>query len=362
MSDKPKNYWGIKMKNDISKILQCVSGRIGVDICAVSENGVAYITSDKAIDGLKYGEFEDLSVKEGKTYFSFSYHGEKYLGALCGVGEEVNGFAKLIPAFFDDGKRENVKVPSIKEVLTGEASEDDITLFINDRFSSKNVSAVVYLIESESENIAEILDFLENFKQGEDDMVAAIDNNKCVYAKIKDDFAPDADNQPITDYAYLLVKSAEEELGEKINVYIGGSVESLYDCGKSYAQALSARRLKFIFDRNSSVVSYREYVLVKAFEEMPKNKLKELLNTFCDFDAKAFFSDGEMITTAEEFLRTNLNLSETARNLYLHRNTLNYRLDKINKLIGLDIREFHDAFTFKVLSVLYKLIENEDKR
>ena len=63
-----------------------------------------------------------------------------------------------------------------------------------------------------------------------------------------------------------------------------------------------------------------------------------------------------MLSTAEEFLNTSLNVSETSRNLYMHRNTLMYRLDKIERATGLDIRKFRDAMTFRLVMILYKLI------
>jgi len=68
------------------------------------------------------------------------------------------------------------------------------------------------------------------------------------------------------------------------------------------------------------------------------------------------FNDAEMVDTADEFLESSLNVSETARKLYLHRNTLIYRLDKIEKETGLNIRRFSDAITFRLISLLSKLV------
>ena len=65
-------------------------------------------------------------------------------------------------------------------------------------------------------------------------------------------------------------------------------------------------------------------------------------------------SDKEIMETAEEFLENNLNASETARKIYVHRNTLMYRLDKIEKVTGLNIRNFADAVTFRFMTILYK--------
>ena len=72
--------------------------------------------------------------------------------------------------------------------------------------------------------------------------------------------------------------------------------------------------------------------------------------------AREIFSDSEMTDTAEEFLENSLNVSETSRKLYLHRNTLTYRLDKIEKSTGLNIRRFSDAVIFRLITILSKLV------
>ena len=102
--------------------------------------------------------------------------------------------------------------------------------------------------------------------------------------------------------------------------------------------------------------TYKEYVLVKMLEDLPKYKLNEYLETLLESGASGIFSDQEMTNTAEEFLENSLNISETSRNLYLHRNTLTYRLDKIEKMTGLNIRKFSDAVTFRLITILSRLV------
>ena len=75
-----------------------------------------------------------------------------------------------------------------------------------------------------------------------------------------------------------------------------------------------------------------------------------------DTGAREIFNDEEMINTAEEFLENSLNVSETSRKLYLHRNTLTYRLDKIERATGLNIRKFSDAVTFRLITILSRLV------
>ena len=133
-------------------------------------------------------------------------------------------------------------------------------------------------------------------------------------------------------------------------------VKSLKDIPLSYSQAAGALRYAEVFSSRGNVHSYREYLLVRMLEDVPESKLMEYLGEMTDEGAKEIFEDADMLNTAEEFLQSSLNVSETSRKLYMHRNTLLYRLDKIEKATGLNIRQFPDAVSFRVLTVLYRLL------
>ena len=92
--------------------------------------------------------------------------------------------------------------------------------------------------------------------------------------------------------------------------------------------------------------------------DIPKERIKECLDSFRIGGTEEVYRDEELIVTAEVFLESNLTLSETSRALFIHRNTLSYRLDKIERLTGLNIRKFPDAVTFRVITVLLKLIKD----
>jgi carbohydrate diacid regulator len=76
--------------------------------------------------------------------------------------------------------------------------------------------------------------------------------------------------------------------------------------------------------------------------------------SLCEMFIKEIFGernidlDDETMVTIQKFFENSLNISETARQLYIHRNTLVYRLERLEKMIGLDIRKFEDAMTFKI--------------
>jgi carbohydrate diacid regulator len=111
-------------------------------------------------------------------------------------------------------------------------------------------------------------------------------------------------------------------------------------------------RMSNAINSKGEVHSFKEYVLIRMLEDMPKAKINEYLEILMDTNAKEIFADEEMQNTAEEFLENSLNISETARKLYLHRNTLTYRLDKIERATGLNIRKFSDAVTFRLITIL----------
>lgn len=92
-------------------------------------------------------------------------------------------------------------------------------------------------------------------------------------------------------------------------------------------------------------------------EDVPESRLKDYLEQLQIGNAAEVFEDEDMLGTAEEFLENSLNISETSRNLYMHRNTLMYRLDKIERITGLNIRKFSDAVSFRVITILYKLMQ-----
>ena len=133
-------------------------------------------------------------------------------------------------------------------------------------------------------------------------------------------------------------------------------MRDLKDIAHSYARAEHAIRYADLFEERGNVHSYREFILLKMLEDIPESKLDTYFSEFADENFKEIFEDEEMLSTAEEFLRSNLNVSETSRNLYVHRNTLLYRLDKMERATGLNIRSFSDAVSFRVLTVIQRLL------
>ncbi len=200
-------------------------------------------------------------------------------------------------------------------------------------------------------NLSEAAAHVERCLEGGQDLCAVMDGTRLAIVKFSDD------GQTPYEFGQFIVQSLYEELGIKATLGIGCEAKSFSEISVSYHQAATATRMSEIFEAKGEVHTYREYLLVRMLEDIPKPQLNEYMAQFRIGNAEELFEDAEMSSTAEEFLENSLNISETSRNLYMHRNTLMYRLDKIERITGLNIRKFSDAVTFRVISILYKLLQ-----
>ena len=132
-----------------------------------------------------------------------------------------------------------------------------------------------------------------------------------------------------------------------VRVAYGISVNELKDVSKSYKEAKMALDVGSIFYSHMRVISYETLGIGRLIYQLPVN--------LCRIFVKEVFGDtipedidDEILTTVSKFFDNNLNVSETSRQLFIHRNTLVYRIEKLQKAIGLDMRIFDDALTFKI--------------
>lgn len=98
-------------------------------------------------------------------------------------------------------------------------------------------------------------------------------------------------------------------------------------------------------------------LLMNIFDKLTSDEKAELLDKFLDENIIAVLSDSELFSCIESFFKNDLSVAETSRNSYMHRNTLIYRIEKIQKLTGLNIRKFEDAVTFELLARIYHIMK-----
>ncbi len=164
------------------------------------------------------------------------------------------------------------------------------------------------------------------------------------------------DEEELLQYAEALQDTVMTETGLNMDMGIGMRVSGILDVRKSYQQALEALELGSRFTKKHGVFAYRNLSFERFLATIPRKTAESYLSEMLSTGSEKVLSD-EMLETVEVFFRKDLNLSDTSRQLIMHRNTLVYRLDKIQKATGLDLRHFQDAVQFKVLMELRKLLE-----
>ena len=133
-----------------------------------------------------------------------------------------------------------------------------------------------------------------------------------------------------------------------VYVAIGTVVNDLKNVSASYKEAKMALEVGKIFEENKKIVNYEQLGIGRLIYQLPAPLCKMFINEVLHGLSMDQF-DEETLTTVNKFFENNLNVSETSRQLYIHRNTLVYRLDKLQKMTGLDLRNFDDAIIFKIM-------------
>ncbi len=157
--------------------------------------------------------------------------------------------------------------------------------------------------------------------------------------------------EEIAEYAAAVLETMEGEGIPGLRVGIGRCVKAVSDLHGGYLEAAAALRLGLRFQSGETVYTYRALALERILNLIPPDGLQALRRDFFPKASPDSFSP-EMMETVRTFFQNDLNLTATARQLFVHRNTLNYRLDKIRKDTGLDLRRFQDAVIFRILSAL----------
>lgn len=211
---------------------------------------------------------------------------------------------------------------------------------------------VVYLLESKKVKEGSDMERLRGLFGGKSrDFVTAVDEKSVIVVKEVED----------NDSMENLVKIAEsmaQVLGNGANTRIafGTVVSELKEVSRSYKEARMALDVGKIFFEDQNVVAYSTLGIGRLIYQLPIPLCKMFIQEIFGGKSTDDF-DEETLTTINKFFENSLNVSETSRQLYIHRNTLVYRLDKLQKSTGLDLRVFEDAITFKIALLVVKYMK-----
>ncbi len=191
------------------------------------------------------------------------------------------------------------------------------------------------------------------FSVNSSDFVTAVDETSIIIVKEL------ADNEDY-EYADTVAKSILDAVGRegdgKAHIAYGTIVGQLKNVSKSYKEAKMALDVGKIFFPDEEIIAYSSLGIGRLIYQLPIPLCKMFIKEIFDNKSPDDF-DEETITTINKFFENNLNVSETSRQLFIHRNTLVYRLDKLQKNSGLDLRVFEDAITFKIALMVVRYMK-----
>lgn len=293
--------------------------------------------------------FKQLSANQGCNYTAFiegvDVMDVKYVGVLAVAFSNIK--------FYYDEKYDRSNF--IKNIILDNILPGDIYLKARELYFNSDVMRTVILIRTVDSSDVSIYDILQNlFPDKTKDFVININENDIALVKeTKSSIEP----KHIENLAATIADTISGEFYTHVVIGIGTTVDNLKDLARSFKEAQTALEVGKVFDTEKTIISYDSLGIARLIYQLP--------TTLCETFLKEVFKRGsienldqETLFTIQRFFENNLNVSETSRKLFVHRNTLVYRLEKIKKITGLDLREFDHAIIFKIALMVNKYLKS----
>ncbi|MGN0415029.1 MAG: PucR family transcriptional regulator [Agathobacter sp.] len=208
---------------------------------------------------------------------------------------------------------------------------------------------VVFVIDTGNKNNDLAMELVKNLSDLRSrDFVTSLDQHSVILVKDISHIGEEHAEEELKRIASSLSDSLHMEAMIKVRIGYGNAVNRLSDIAQSYQEARLALEVGRIFYAEYDTISYGKLGIGRLIYQLPMSLCEMFIKEVFGDEIPDILEDEEAMTTTNKFLENNLNISETARQMYVHRNTLVYRLERIEKAIGLDIRTFDDAMTFKI--------------
>lgn len=213
---------------------------------------------------------------------------------------------------------------------------------------------IVFIIETKHEKDNNALETVRTlFATKTRDFITAVDEKNIIIVK---EVKPNETYKELEQTAYVVLDTLNTEAMSKVHIAYGTIVNSIKEVSRSYKEAKMALDVGKIFYSDRNVVAYSNLGIGRLIYQLPIPLCKMFIKEIFDGKSPDDFDD-ETLSTINKFFENSLNVSETSRQLFIHRNTLVYRLDKIQKSTGLDLRVFEDAITFKIALMVVKYMK-----
>jgi len=344
--------------------MDCVIGVVDSTATIIACSELTKIGTTNEFVSLDLSDSHDIFVRDGYTYKPFGSHIKPdYAVFVEGTDDNAAKYANImaitlssIKQYYDEKyDRSNF----IKNVILDNILPGDIYLKSRELRFNSDVSRVCMLIKVTNQTDVSAYDVVQNlFPDKNKDFVININETDIALVK---EIRSNIDPRDIDKLAGSIVDTLSSEFYTHCVVGIGTVVDSIKDLARSFKEAQIALEVGKVFDTEKTIVSYNNLGIARLIYQLP--------TTLCEMFLKEVFKRGsiesldhETLFTIQRFFENNLNVSETSRKLFVHRNTLVYRLEKIKKITGLDLREFEDAIVFKVALMVKKYLSSSPSK
>lgn len=301
----------------------------------------------------------DSQAIQGYQFFKvFDEHQLEYIIVAKGDSEDVFMIGKiaafqiqnLLVAYKERYDKDNF----IKNLLLDNLLLVDIYNRAKKLHIDTDARRVVYIIETKNDKDSNALETVRNLFAGKTkDFITAVDEKNIILVK---EVKPNETYDDLNKTANIILDMLNTEAMTKVTVAYGTIVSEIKDVSRSYKEAKMALDVGKIFYSGRNVIAYNNLGIGRLIYQLPMPLCKMFIKEIFDGKSPDEF-DEETLTTINKFFENNLNVSETSRQLYIHRNTLVYRLDKLQKSTNLDLRVFEDAITFKIALMVVKYMK-----
>ena len=330
----------------VTRVHYSVYDTKGTRIAATSEND---ITDEQTILQFAVSPAESQEIR-GSHFFKVEQEGNtEYILVCHGKGEDIYTMGK-------------VAVLSLESLLTAYQERLDRNSFIQNLLLDNlllvdiynrakklhintQVRRLVYIVETGSDKDSVGMEILKGlFSANTGDFITAVDETSLIYVQ---QLGEQDDYETAATTAAMICDMMDTESIPNVRVSYGTIINEIQQVSQSYKEARMALDVGKIFYSQKRIDSYSALGIGRLIYQLPVGLCEMFMNEVFTMQRPDEF-DEETLTTINYFFENNLNVSETARQLFVHRNTLVYRLEKLQKSTGLDIRSFEDALTFKI--------------
>ena len=293
------------------------------------------------------------SLTSGFDYAVFTEGDDEAAKSICVLAAVALNGAKL---YYEE---KHNRATFIKNIISDNILPEDIFMRAKELRFDTTAPRAVYLIRQQGRADMAAIDVVQKlFPDKQRDFVLSVGDSDIALIKQVEERT---DQKELQETAELIEEKLDSEAGVKTVIGIGTVAEQLKELANAYKAAQVAIEVGKVFDTEKTIISYDNLGIGRLIYQLP--------TTLCEMFLSEVFKknpinslDQETLFTINKFFENNLNVSETSRRLFVHRNTLVYRLEKIKKLTGLDLREFDHAIIFKVALMVRKYLDSRNIR